>query len=179
VSTNKEIPVEEILKTDEFKSFLSATREFLIFIETESGLSKREFAEVSQTLLVNLYLLARQLPAIQLTSEKEFESEIDKSTKDSIFKFISDRIPFSYYWVALEPLNMHKSAEWGTGDLTDDLADIYIELKSSLILFDKDDIEAKEEAIWRFKFEFNHHWGDHCIEALSAIHHYLGDVNQG
>jgi hypothetical protein len=36
-----------------------------------------------------------------------------------------------------------------------------------------DDIAVKENAIWKFKFDFYYHWGEHCLEALSAIHHHL------
>ncbi|MCW3075042.1 MAG: hypothetical protein JWP69_2111 [Flaviaesturariibacter sp.] len=94
----------------------------------------------------------------------------------TILKSIGGRVPFSYYWVVLNPVDMKNLAETGTGDLVDDLGDIYKDLKRAIVIFDTDDVAAKENIIWRLKFDFDYHWNKHCIEALSAIHHYLNET---
>jgi hypothetical protein len=173
VTPSKEKSVDEILKTAEFSSFLNAARVFCSFIETEKGLTGIDFLRMTQTHLATLYSLGRHLPSIDLQVDKDFESPIDDNAMKLLLNFIADRAPFIYYWVVLNPVDMDNSAQTGTGDLVDDLGDIYKDLKRAIIVFDINDLTAKENAIWKFKFDFDYHWNEHCIEALSSIHHYL------
>jgi hypothetical protein len=175
VTPSKEISAEEILKAKHFSDFLNAAKNYCNFIETEDSLTEIQFLSVTQTHLVTLYYLARQLPSVHLQVDKEFESDIDDEQMKALLRFIGARVRFSYYWVVLNPVDMNNLAETGTGDLIDDLGDIYKDLKRALVIFETDDIAAKENAIWKFKFDFDYHWGEHCIEALSAIHHHLAE----
>jgi len=49
----------------------------------------------------------------------------------------------------------------------------YTTTKFSFMTYNLDKEDCKENALWQFKFDFNKHWGDHCINALSAIHYFL------
>ena len=154
---------------------MNAARQFCTFIETEDKLTKTEFLRLTETHLVTLYSYGRHLPSVHLQVNKDYESAIEDSVMKALLKSIGNRVPISYYWVVLNPVDINNSAETGTGDLIDDLGDIYRDLKCALIVFDIEDSTAKENAIWTFKFDFDYHWKEHCIEALSAIHHYLAE----
>jgi hypothetical protein len=175
MTPSKEISADEILKTREFSDFLNSAKSFCSLIEEETSLTGTEFLQTAQTHLIKLYFLGRLLPSIHLQTDKDFETDIDDSTMKSLLQFIGQRVPFSYYWVVLNPVDEKNLAETGTGDLIDDLGDIYNDLKRGLLIFDIEDPAAKENAIWKFKFDFDFHWNEHCIQALSAIHHYLDD----
>ena len=159
--------------TKEFFDFLNSARKFCSFIETENSLTENEFLLLTQNHLLTLYSTARLIPSVKLKSDKDFEVDIPSDELKSLLKFIAGRVPFSYYWAVLNPFDNQNLAETGTGDLVDDLGDTYADLKEALIMFDKGDIDAQENAIWKFKFDFDNHWGEHCIEALYAIHHYF------
>lgn len=173
MTPSKEISVDKILKATELSNFLNAAREFCNFMETEKRLTEMEFLQVTQGHLVTLYSFGRHLPSIHLQVDKDFESGIDDNVMKPLLKSIAARVPFSYYWVVLNPVDTNNSADTGIGDLIDDLGDIYKDLKRGIMIFDIDDMAAKQNAIWKFKFDFDFHWNEHCIEALSAIHHYL------
>lgn len=173
MTQSKELSIGEVLQAKEFSDFLHAARDYCIFIETENSLTGIGFLRSVKTHLVQLYFLGLQLPSVYVQTEKDFESNIDNSSMKTVLRFIADRLLFSYYWVLLDPTNMSSSAQIGTGDLQDDLFSIYEDLKQALIVFDTPDASAKENAVWKFKFDFDFHWSEHCIEALSAIHHYL------
>lgn len=59
-----------------------------------------------------------------------------------------------------------------TGDLADDLADVYRDLKPGLVLYEGGHID---EAVWHWNFHFNIHWGRHAAEALYAMHAFATD----
>jgi hypothetical protein len=55
----------------------------------------------------------------------------------------------------------------------DDLGDIYKDLQYSLRVFDLQIADSQENALWQFKFDFVKHWGEHCINALRALHFFI------
>jgi hypothetical protein len=155
--------------------FIEAARGLCSFIETQQSDDSKQFLLLTQKHLLKLYANGLNIPDILISRDIEIEPDISDTEIKALTKFIADRVPFSSYWVLLNPMETNDSAETGLGDLIDDLSDTYRDLKRGLILFDMEDRDAKENAIWHFKFHYTYHWGEHCIEALDAIHHYLHD----
>jgi hypothetical protein len=54
-----------------------------------------------------------------------------------------------------------------TGSLADDLADIYADLSRGLAAWQ---VGNTEDAVWEWRFHFQHHWGEHTTGALRALH---------
>ena len=54
--------------------------------------------------------------------------------------------------------------------LWDDLADIYHDLHPGLTLWKLDTPESKIEASWRWRFNFDSHWGNHLFRASTTVH---------
>lgn len=52
------------------------------------------------------------------------------------------------------------------GDLHDDLADVWRDLRPSLDLFEAGHHEA---AAWHWAFTFRYHWGEHAVEAIRVL----------
>jgi hypothetical protein len=164
--------LKTILDSAEFNAFLTAAKSFCNFIET-STLTGREFLFASQDLLIELYRTAIKLTDAGVADSHESIDIPDEEYK-KILKSIGQRQPFQYYWIALNPIieGEYKYDE-GVGDVTDDVAEIYRELKPALLLLESDSEDDKTNAVWELKFGFDNHWNDHCINALHATHHYL------
>lgn len=168
-----DIIIDIALTKKEFQDFLFFARKYCDFVEQKSNSTELENLKSFQTLLIELYRTGKVIPSVTLTHNLEFDTNLDDTTVKFITQTISDKIPFSYYWNLLNPTDSKNLAETACGDLVDDLADIYRDIKEAILMFDIDKIEAKESALWDFKFHYDNHWSEHCIEALFAIHHYL------
>ncbi len=59
------------------------------------------------------------------------------------------------------------------GDLADCLADIYIDLRTGLLFYDRGTIADRAEAVWSWKFRAEWHWGTRAAEVMLPIHHLL------
>jgi hypothetical protein len=57
--------------------------------------------------------------------------------------------------------------------LSDDLADIWLDLKHGLLALD--DRARPEDVTWEWRFGFYAHWGRHATEALRALHARLAE----
>jgi len=164
---------EEILKTKEFTDFYKIAVDFCDFIENHPGKDKTEFLKATRLYLLKLYDNALKLQWVDLQSNIEYDDKLDSDKFDRTLLFISSRLGDArYYWHVFNPTN-EKNTEPVCGDLVGDLGDIYQDLKFSLMTFNLNKLDCQENALWQFKFDFEKHWDDHCINALSAIHFYL------
>ena len=167
------VSLEQMLASKSVVDFVEAAQCFCSLIEKQKSDNPKEFLEILQGQLLTLYTLGLNLPDISIESDVDFHTDVPKEQIRTILKFIGDRVPFSYYWTVLNPFEEVNEAKTGMGDLTDDLGDIYLDLKRALMQFDNESPAAKENAIWQFKFDFNNHWQEHCIDAMQIIFHYL------
>lgn len=171
------IPTDKIFidkhpATKEILDFLNAARSFCSFIESLHFDSTLSFLSGTQTHLLVLYSTGKNLPCFDIKNEIENEPELSATAFNKILGFIAERIPYRFYWHVFDPTN-DSDTEAVCGDLLDDLGDIYKDIKRCILLFDAYKTANVENALYRFKFYFEHHWGDHCVNALYAIHYFL------
>lgn len=163
-----------MLTSQPIKDFVSTARAYCMFLETDPGRDPRQFLRTVQKDLLTLYRMGLDLPDISSVDDSHVEDSIEQHIHmERILKLTRDRLPFGLYWVAYNPLEIASPAQVGAGDLVDDLGDIYRNLKKGLLLFDHTAAGTKENAIWYFKFDYDNHWGQHCMSALQVIHQYL------
>ena len=148
-------PVEE---------FAAAAREYCAWSEPANPkTAKAAFAH-----LTRLVDLIRHIPA-----GSGGESEIPDVSDDEwtrVFKGFTP-IPFQYYQSYHDPLDL-ACDERQMGDVHDDLADIWRDLRSGLIVYDAGDVQA---AVFQWRYLFQIHWGRHATGAMYALHCWLAD----
>lgn len=167
--------VEEILKTTEFLDFYKSATDYCNFIDNYSKQSQIDFLKIARQKLLKLYDKALDLQWVDLQSNIEYAERLDDKEFKSILSFLADKLDDKrYYWHVFDPTN-HTDTEPVCGDLVDDLSDIYKDIKYSIMIYSLDREDCKENALWQFKFDFDKHWGDHCINALTGIHFILQD----
>ena len=161
----------QILQTPAFTDFYKSATDFCGFMESELKNTANEFLQTSRIHLIGLYEAALQLPAVDLEITVEYEYAFNNLEFERVLSCIVERLGTSrYYWHIFNP-SREEDTKPVCGDLSDDLGDMYKDLNRAILLFNKPD--AKENALWQFKFDFDNHWGDHCMNALNAIHFYL------
>lgn len=166
----------DFLQSAVFTTLFEAAQNFCIYIENEIQTDKDEFVQKARKLVAALYTAALQIPKLVYDSlDSDCDYAISKEAEAKITTSIYSRIPFQYYWITLEPFQTIGEIETGMGDVADDLLDIYKDLKASLLAYNSAGKHTRERALWLLELGFTHHWGQHCIDALQAIHHYLHD----
>lgn len=182
------IEIKEFLKRSSTETFLIAARQFVGLLETVN-IDKEIFYRKAHTTLLNLYSAGYNLDQIKLrclSKNKNFDRGAIFENKN--IELISELGLEAFYWEIFDPtyseIEGQPSSSWTITDreatqgwLVDDFADIYRDLKIELTKIDKIGTEeAIEDALWKLKWGFDHHWGKHCINALRYFHylHYNG-----
>lgn len=172
MTESKSITIKEALVLKEFTAFLQVAKDYCSFIEAFDSESPEQFLTLLREHLAHLYQSGLQLPEINLQNDQDFEDPLNDKELLNTLSFIGDRLPAQYYWHVFDPSD-ESNTDAVCGDLMDDLGDIYRDIKRLLLLFETDSLVAKENAAWELHFSFKTHWGDHCINALYAIHFFM------
>jgi Domain of unknown function (DUF5063) len=147
--------------------FAQAAREFCAWVELVGGsvVSEEQTSLELRRLIANLYLLALSLPPdwndewASISDERRVTIE----ERNSLLPRLR-ALPFSFYNVFFEPATLEETSV--IGDLTDDVLDIYCDLKEGLGLFERG---FKGLACWKWRFSFHAHWAQHATDALHAM----------
>ncbi len=170
----KYIPVAEAIDTEKLRHFIDLARQYRLLMEEQQPVSPTVFLPQMQLLLAALYSAALKLDWIDLQSDVDYE--LEKIDLEKILEAVAEKIgDYRYYWSVFDPADMQDTAP-GCGDLLDDLGDIYKDLQYSLRVFDLHTADSQENALWEFKFDFEKHWGFHCINALRALHFFIQKI---
>ena len=168
------LSIQEIENSEEFKAFYNSATLYCSTIEENSNLTETEYLKTIQFKLLELYLNALNIPTIELLTDREYEDILDKNEFEKIMINISNHLgKYRYYWMTLNPTKVENENQTILGDLLDDLSDIYKDLKYSLLIYNLNKLDCKEIAIFDFKFDFEKHWNNHCVNALYGINYFI------
>jgi hypothetical protein len=168
------ILVSKIIATNEFTSFIDAAKRFCLFIETFEAASPRSFILAAQNHLLSLYNLGNSMMIIEEKSDKKYDVQLNQSEYQKVLHFIADRLwDYRYYWYVFDPTTKKKDTGIVYGDLYEDIGTMYKYLKQSLLLYGLKSADAKQNAIWDFKWHFDTYWSGNCANAICAIHYFL------
>ena len=139
--------------------FIEMAKGYCYFVEKE--LTTWEDCDLEELLkrLSVLYLGALQFPNVNSESETIYRAKIkvpniNFGEKDS-------------YQKVYDPYTNDSLVE---GSLSDDILDIYKDVKEGLVLYEKGE---ELEALWQLKFSFHSHWMTHALDAMKTIHSLL------
>ena len=155
------------------QEFSSTVREYCRFIEEDEATRSREYVLRCLQLLLTLHLQALKLPELGTgTSASRIEMEKWKGIKDRI----ASKLDRDSYAMIFEPFD--ESPEPILGSLSDDLGDIWKDLKEGLLQFDVGTKLGIENASWIWRFGLEYHWGTrHSAHAIGALHDLLFGVH--
>lgn len=153
--------------------FTAAANEFCKYAERAGELKGDELLKILQRLLPYLYLKASLLPSL----EPYFEDGNEKFvTEDDWFR-IHDSLRGKFGTADDYPEVFDDKFNYSEGpvasSLSENLADIYQDLKDFLLLYQTGTQEVMNDAVWECRQNFENFWGQKLTNALRAIHKFI------
>jgi hypothetical protein len=145
-------------KQTEIRDFATAARTFCELIESGTPEGIRLAKGMSA-----LHSAALELPNV--------EAEADAPEPSAPAPLENLSLPLDIYWDVFDPFAFETPPKQpGAGSFYDDIADIRLDLRRGLDLYDSGFPLA---ACWAWRFDFQFHWGAHLVGAQRALHLWM------
>jgi hypothetical protein len=157
------------LLTPAVSMFVCQARELCAFVESAGEMTLADRLEAARQRLLALYAAAIPLELGDVsTGDDVARPKPPESWKD--FE------EYELYLEVFDPYDLPNMPKPVVGSLSDDLLDIYLDVREGLTRWEAGD---ERGALWSWRFLFDAHWGDHAINALRALHRACGRVETG
>lgn len=162
--------LNQLVYSKQVIEFVTLANEYCKFIETAGTLETRDMLGKIQKILPLVYLKATMLPDFDSTEEivlEKFVSEVD-------YNYLQQRImnmlgEYDDYQEIFDR-DMQFSEVPLTASISENLADIYQDLKDFALSYRTGDEFVMQETLWECIENFRNYWGQKLVNALRAIH---------
>ncbi len=118
--------------------------------------------------------LVREIPFPESAGKKNIPEDFRVSNDEwnSLYQHLKQTLgPAAHYSAYFNPAAAAPTDEPTQGDLADDLADIYRDLKPGLRAWITEDDRYLEDILYQWTHMGHpHHWGRHAVDAMRALH---------
>jgi hypothetical protein len=161
---------EDIVFSRDTVEFVTVAAEFCAYLERANSNSRKEFVDTLLKLLPLLYLKAQMLPDEESISDDGLEQFVTEDSYEilrmNIAELLADKD--SYLDVFVEEMKYSDTPI--TKNISEDLADIYQDIKNFVSLFKLGINETMHDAIIECNAHFREYWGQTLVNTLRALH---------
>lgn len=170
MSTEKER--EEKIYSTEVIDFIKTSNDFCKLMENSFSMKRSGLLKELQLFLPLLYHRAMKLPVVESILEDGNEKFVTEEQYDALKSGLILKLGYlDDYPEVIDQGELYDVPV--TCSLSEDLADIYQELKDFLSLFQIGTNEMMNDAIWETCMNFNNYWGQKLLNGLRVIHKVL------
>jgi hypothetical protein len=162
------IPAEPVYNRNVLE-MLAVTNECCLFVENAENYTKDDLYGFFQKICPLLYLKGALLPFVDPSNPEANERFVLEEKWEIIFNILREKFqPYDEFCYADDALD--KNAELIKGSLAEHFADIYQDLKDFVILYQRNSLTAKENAVAECRRLFMNHWGIRITITQNAMH---------
>jgi hypothetical protein len=155
---------------------LTIANEVCIFLEEIEKYEKQFIYLYLQKILPLLYLKGALLPDVELSSEEAYERFVTQDQWETIYNSLQKKFGKDDSFLFIDYV-IKMDDETEKGSIAEFIADLYQDLKDFLLLYQKNTIASRENAVHSCKLLFEEHWGVKLINVHKAIHMLLYGKN--
>lgn len=153
--------------------FTAAAIEFCKYAEHAGEIKGDELLKILQRILPYLYLKASLLPSLEPYFEDGNEKFVTESDWFKIHDTLGDKFGTADDYLEVFDEKINDSEGPVVSSLSENMADIYQDLKDFLLLYQTGTQEVMNDAVWECRLNFENFWGQKLTNSLRAIHKFI------
>jgi hypothetical protein len=153
--------------------FVAVANEYCKYSEHASELKGEEMLKIMQRILPLMYLKASLLPALEPVFEDGNEKFVTETDWQRIHDTLRQKLGTANDFAAQMSDVLDDSGIPVPVTLSENMADIYQDLKDFLLLYQTGTQEVMNDAIWECRMNFENIWGQKLVNAMRAIHKFI------
>jgi hypothetical protein len=153
--------------------FTAVASEFCKYAEHAGEMKGEELLNIMQRLLPLLYLKASFLPSLEPVFEDGNEKFVTENDWLRIRSGFRSKLKSADDYLELPDEKTTEPDGLVVASLSEDMADIYQDMKNFILLYQTGTNEVMNDAVWECRMNFENYWGYKLVNALKAIHRFI------
>lgn len=153
--------------------FVAAANEFCRYAEQAQKLKGDELLKIFQRIIPYLYIKASLLPELQPVFEDGSEKFVTEPDWTRIRDVLREKFGSADAYVEVMDSRASDTEPEIAASISEDMADIYQDVKDFLLLYQTGTNEVMNDAVWECRLNFENIWGQKLVNSLRAIHRFI------
>jgi hypothetical protein len=153
--------------------FTAAANEFCKYAEHAGEMKGDEMLKIFQRLLPYLYLKASLLPELEPYFEDGNEKFVTETDWFRLHDILKEKFGTADDYLEVFDEKINESEDPVISSISENIADIYQDLKDFLLLYETGTQEVMNDAVWECRQNFENFWGQKLANSLRAIHKFI------
>ena len=151
---------------------LTVANDYCLTMAKVENKKKSSLIDYLQKICPLLYIKGSLLPEIEVQNSDANEKFMTEEEWEKLFNELRKKISKDdeFWFMDNSDINNNEPVK---GSLSESLTDIYQDLKDFLDLYQKNSLDAKENAVFEIKRTFESRWGFHLVNAHKALHYII------
>jgi hypothetical protein len=163
---------EDITLSKPVLETVTTAKEFCYYFDDIDSKSIEGILNFIHRILPLLYLKGTFLPDIDVEYPEANERFVTPEQWEELFYALRDKFGKKDEYYIIDPQYINET-EPLKASLSENIADIYQDMKDFVTLFAKNTHAHRQNAVYEFKLLFQTHWGYRVGNLISKIHHML------
>lgn len=148
---------------------LTVANEYCLFLESASKYTTDDISAFLMKITPLLYLKGTLLPVIEVKDEWANEKFVTHENYLEVYNILTEKFKDFNHYMDVDNVSLNDT-EINKNDLSEKVSDVYQDLKDFVLLYQKDGIASKENAVYDCKILFESRWGHKIISIMKVLH---------
>lgn len=153
--------------------FVAVANEFCKYAEHAQQLKGDELLKILQRILPLMYLKASLLPQLEPFFEDGNEKFVTEADWININEILKEKFGTANDYLEVFDDRINDTEGPVTSSISENMADIYQDMKDFLLLYQTGTGEVMNDAVWECRMNFENFWGQKLVNSMRAIHKFL------
>ena len=159
-----------MMKQENVQDLVYWSAAIVVYLERMDEPTRMEFTDKMLNYLPLLYVKTKQLPKLQPMLDGEPERFVTEMDYNTIQQKVASIFGSDDAYLEVFVDEMQYSDEPITAFISENIADIYQELRDLCSTFQIDDEGVQNDALYAFVEAFEQHWGQKLLNVLRPLH---------
>ena len=153
--------------------FVAVANEFCKYAEHASEIKGEEMLRIMQRILPLMYLKASLLPKLEPFFEDGNEKFVTESDWNDVNDILKEKFGTANDYLEVFDEKINDSEGPVVSSLSENMADMYQDMKDFLLLYQTGTGEVMNDAVWECRMNFENFWGQKLVNSMRAIHKFI------
>jgi hypothetical protein len=163
--------MKELFENENVNNFITSAANYCTLVENAGNFSKKDFIEKTLELFSSLYYSIFRFPSFEIESDEEMiEKFVTEQEWNNIYQRVSHKLGYHDDYLDLYDPVARQEEDLSVGKLSDNLADIYQDMKDFVTLYGVGNEDVMLASLWECKISFEEYWGQKLLNATRVLH---------